>query len=142
MSASCVTQTPHRCSGRAGFTLIEVMMAVLVLGTALVALTRMLRLGRLGEEADARRAVALSLLRQEAELTHARGYERIENVAAAPVADNPAYSRSVAAVNVGGGLKLVTVTVTWESPTAGPVSESVQFLVGDSVLPVETWEEP
>lgn len=117
-------------------------MAVLVLGTALVALTRMLRLGRLGEEADAKRAVALSLLRQEAELAHARGYDRVENVAAAPVADQPAYSRSVAAADIGGGLKLVTVTVAWESPTAGAVSESVQFLVSDSVLAVETWEEP
>ena len=117
-------------------------MAVLVLGTALVALAQMLRLGRLGEEADARRAVALSFLRQEAELARVRGYRGAEDEPASPVEDNPAYSRSIAAADVGSGLKLVTVTVTWESPTVGSVSESVVFLVSDSVLAVETWEEP
>jgi prepilin-type N-terminal cleavage/methylation domain-containing protein len=137
-----VTQTRRLWASRAGFTLLEVMMAVLVLGTALVALTRMLRLGSLSQEADAQRAVALSLLRQEAELARARGYDGVETIAAAPVTGAPAYTRSVTAAGHGGGLKLVTVTVTWESPTAGTVSESVQLVVGDSVLPVETWEEP
>ena len=136
------TESAHVRARRAGFTLLEVMMAVLVLGTALVALVRMLALGRLSEEADAKRVVALSILRHEAELVRARGYDSVATEATTPVAGAPGYSRSMTAVYVGGGLKWVTVTVYWTSPTGTSVSESVQLLMGDTVLPVRTWEVP
>jgi Tfp pilus assembly protein PilV len=142
MPKDCVNKRAHRRAGRAGFTLFEVMLAALVLGTALVALVRMLNLGRVSLDADAKRAIALSLLRREAELVRARGYDALATQAAEPLADAPAYSRAITAVYAGGGLKLVTVTITWDSPTKSAVSESVQFVVADNVLPTWTWEEP
>ena len=125
---------------RAGFTLLEVMLAVLVLGTSLVALTRMLILGRLSADADAKRVVALSILRYQAELVRARGYESLASEPARPMADNPGYSRSLTVADVSAGLKLVTVTVSWVSPTGKSVSECVHSLVGDEALPVRSWE--
>ena len=127
---------------RAGFTLLEVMLAVLVLGTSLVALTRMLILGRLSSDADAKRVVALSILRCEADLVHARGYDSLASEPHSAVPDNPGYARSITVTDAGSGLKRVTVTVSWVSPTSKNVSESVQFLVGDGVLPVRSWEVP
>jgi prepilin-type N-terminal cleavage/methylation domain-containing protein len=127
---------------RCGFTLLEVMLAVLILGTALVALTRMLILGRLSADADAKRIVALSILRHEADLVHARGYSGVATEAPATVASQSGYERSITVTDAGSGLKLVTVTVAWDSPTGKAVSESVQFLVGDALLPVRSWEVP
>ncbi|MBN1918209.1 MAG: hypothetical protein JW889_09885 [Verrucomicrobia bacterium] len=127
-------------SSSGGFTLLEVALAVLVLGTSLVALTRMLTLGHLCADADAKRVVALQLLREEAELLKARGYDGVANEAADAVEGHTGYLRSVTATYVGGGLKRVTVTVSWDSPTGQTASESVSFLLGDSVLPARTWE--
>jgi prepilin-type N-terminal cleavage/methylation domain-containing protein len=127
---------------RAGFTLLEVMMAVLVLGTALVALVKMLTLGRLSAEADAMRAVAHNILRREAELVQAQGYASVTDQAAAVIAGEPDYTRSVAVASAGDGLKRVTLTVSWDSPTGVNVSESLEFLVADTVLPVRTLEVP
>jgi len=129
-----------RSKSEGGFTLLEVALAVLVLGTALVALTRMLVLGRVCADADAKRVVALELLREEAELVKARGYDGAASEAATAVEAHPEYVRSVTATYVGGGLKRVIVTVSWDSPTGQAASESVTFLLGDSVLPVRTWE--
>jgi Tfp pilus assembly protein PilV len=131
-----------RCgpTGKGGFTLLEVALAVLVLGTALVALTRMLTLGRLCSDADATRVAALQILREQAELVKARGYDGVSEAAATAVEGHAGYTRSIAASYVGGGLKRVTVTVSWDSPTGTTASESVSFLIGDSVLPVRTWE--
>jgi Tfp pilus assembly protein PilV len=142
MPKDCDNKRHRDHARRAGFTLFEVMLAALVLGTALVALVRMLDLGRVSLEADAKRAVALSLLRREVELVRARGYDALATEAAQALADAPDYSRSVTAVYAGGGLKLVTVTITWDSPTKDAVSESVQFVVADNVLPTWTWEMP
>jgi len=131
------TRAQTRCEG---FTLFEVMMAVLVLGTALVGLVRMLDLGRLGLDADTKRVAALSLLRHEAALVKARGYESLANEAATSVAAEPGYARSLSVVYAGGGLKLVTVTVSWKSPTGKVVSESAQLLVADTQLPMGVME--
>ncbi len=130
------------CARRAGFTLLEAMMAVLVLGTALVGLVKMLTLGRLGAEADARRAVAHNILRREAELVQAQGYGSVAAQAAAAVAGESDYTRSVAVASEGVGLKRVTVTVSWQSPTGKELSESLVFLVADTMLPVRTLEVP
>jgi Tfp pilus assembly protein PilV len=140
VSADACASARRRMARQAGFTLLEVALAVLVLGTELVALTRMLVIGRLCADADAKRVVALQILREQAELVRARGYDGAVNEAAATVGDHPGYSRSVTATYVGGGLKSVTVTVTWNSPTGQIASESVGFFLGDSVLPVRTWE--
>jgi Tfp pilus assembly protein PilV len=129
-------------SKRGGFTLLEVALAVLVLGTALVALTRMLVLGRLCADADAQRVVALSILREQAERARVRGYNSLESQAAAAVDGQPGYSRSLEVASAGVGLRLVTITVFWDSPTGRPVSEAVQCLVGDAVLPTQTREAP
>jgi len=118
------------------------MLAVLILGTTLVALTRMLVLGRLSADADAKRIVALSILRHEADLMHARGYSSLASEPQAPIEGQPGYERAITVADAGNGLKLVTVTVAWDSPTGKAVSESVQFLVGDAVLPVRSWEVP
>jgi hypothetical protein len=118
------------------------MLAVLVLGTSLVALTRMLMLGRLSADADAKRVVALSILRCQTDLVRARGYDNLASEQAAPVADNAGYERSITVTSAGSGLKLVTVTVSWVSATGQNVSESVQLLVGDGALPVRSWEVP
>jgi len=117
-------------------------MAVLVLGTALVALVRMLSLGRLSADVDAKRVVALSLLRREAELVRVRDYDRLADEPAAPVEDTPGYSRSVTVAGAGTGLKRVTVTVHWDSPTGKAVSESVEFIMAETVLPFSTSEMP
>ena len=136
--------TKVRCvrSRRGGFTLLEVALAVLIVGTALVALTRMLTLGRLCADADAKRVVALSILREQVELAKARGYSGLDDEAASAVDGQPGYSHSLDVMNAGNGLKLVTVTVLWNSPTGLEVSESVQFIVSDAVLPVRSWEVP
>lgn len=117
-------------------------MAVLVLGTALVALVRMLTLGRLSAEVDAKRVVALEIVRNRAATLHTRGYDTLENEPVAPIPDNPGYSQSITVTAAGAGLKLVTVTVYWQSPTGIQVSESVQFLAADTVLPMRTQEVP
>ena len=82
--------TKQRCARvrRAGFTLLEVMLAVLVLGASLVALTRMLILGRLSSDADAKRVVALSILRREADLVQARGHDSLVSEPATSVPDS------------------------------------------------------
>jgi hypothetical protein len=118
------------------------MLAVLVLGTSLVALSRMLILGRLSADADAKRVVALSILRREADLVHARGYDNLASELLKPVPDSPGYGRSITVADAGTGFKLVTVTVSWKSSTDKEVSESVHFLVGDAALPVRSWEVP
>ena len=128
--------------GRAGFTLLEVMIAVLVLGTALVALTRMLALGRLSMDTDTKRVVALSLLRREAALMQERGYATLATEAEALVEDASGYSRSITVTSAGVGLKLVTVRVSWQSPTGHAASESLQLIVADTVLPMESWDVP
>jgi hypothetical protein len=102
----------------------------------------MLSLGRLSADVDAKRVVALSLLRQEAELVRVRNYQRIASEAAAPVEGKPGYSRSVTVAGAGDGLKRVTVTVHWDSPTGNAVSESVEFIMAETVLPVSTSEMP
>ena len=135
-------ELPRVRASRAGFTLLEVMMAVLVLGTALVALVRMLSLGRMSAEADGKRVVALSILRNEAALVRARGYQNLTSLAAAPVESDTDYSRSIAVTNAGSGLKEVTVTVSWESPTGRTASESIQIVVADTALAVSSWEVP
>lgn len=117
-------------------------MAALVLGTALVALVRMLNLGRLSADADHKRVVALQLLRREVEVLRVRGYEPLEAEAEQPIPDNNEYTRSVAVVPDGDGLKRVTVTVHWDSPTGSRVSESLEFMAADSVLPMRTFEVP
>lgn len=127
-------------SPRGGFTLLEVALAVLVLGTALVALTRMLALGRLGADADAKRVVALSILREQAELAKARGFSGIESQAATTLDAHPGYTYSVSWLAMGSRLKVVTITVNWASPTGAAASDSVTFVAGQSVLPVRTWE--
>jgi prepilin-type N-terminal cleavage/methylation domain-containing protein len=141
-NAYAVASASAPAHGRRGFTLLEVMMAVVVLGTALVALTRMLALGRLAADTDAKRMVALRILRRETELVRAAGYQRVATQVAAAVPDEPGCSRAVAVASAGTGLKRVTVTVTWTSPTGATASESLEFMVADTPLPMRTMEAP
>lgn len=129
-------------SPRGGFTLLEVALAVLIVGTALVALTRMLTLGRLVADTDAERVVALSILREQAALVKARGSAALEDQVATALDEHPGYWQALDVTNAGDGLKLVKVTVSWNSPTGREVSESAQFIVSDAVLPVRSWEAP
>ena len=142
VSRNYQTTRARLAGGSAGFTLFEALLAVFVLGTALVSLVQMLRLGRMSLDADTKRVVALSILRREAELVRARGYDALVTEAALALADEPAYNRSITVVYAGGGLKLVTITVYWTTPTGKAVSESLQLLVADTVLPVRTLKRP
>ena len=67
--------------------------------------------------------VGLAAMRREAELMRVRDYEQVATEAAAPVEDRPGYSRSVTVAGAGDGLKRVTVTVHWDSPTGKAVSD-------------------
>lgn len=102
-----------------GFTLIEVLIAVLLLGIGLISMASLAATVINGNASSSRLTTATTLAEDKLEEIQRRGYANAENSAGteSSVSGYTSFSRTttVTAGSPGTGMKTATVTVSWDS---------------------------
>ena len=122
--------------GACGFTILEVAIAVVVLGTALVAIARMFQLGSAVTQSDRMQVVALNLLARDAELLKERDFSSIASESRRALDDYGTYEVETTVTDIDSNFKQATVTIYWNNVMGGEASQSVNLLKGASDVPV------
>ncbi len=123
-----------------GFTVFEVAVAVVVLGTALAAIAQMLNLGMRLNEADTKRVTALSLLEEKMAKLKVKGFSGVVPEARTQLASDPEYEMETIVHDIDFNLKKVKVIIYWKGDPEETAAESAKCLVVDSTLPVEIYQ--
>ncbi|MEQ1904187.1 MAG: hypothetical protein ABL888_08395 [Pirellulaceae bacterium] len=141
----CTNKTRVRSTSRVsrhGLSLLEVVLAIAILGMSMVTIVQLLNIGYRGAMSSrARTEAALLCDSKMAEL--AAGVLSLESKSAAAVAENPNWIYSVDVQPSSQlGLLVVTVTVKQATNSLAPVSMSiVRFMPDPDYDPTEATEE-
>ncbi len=119
-------------SKNSAFSLIEVVVAIFILGTALVGISQMFRLGVINDEVNEKRLVALNLLQRTMETIRGYDFNTIASETRAAVSDFPDYEIEITKTDISGNLKKVLVTTYWQSDTGQPASQQVATLIANA----------
>lgn len=98
---------------RKGFSILEVLLAILLLGTGFAILLQILNMGLFATSVDENEIIALNLLQEKVEALRNTAYSSISDESKAAVTGFPAFSRQVAVTIPQSGLKQISVTVYW-----------------------------
>ncbi len=125
-----------------GFSIIEVAISVVVLGTALIACSQLLCLATRAGDTDESRAIALSELERKVEMLRQRDFDLLESEERAPLAEASGTDCDieVTVTQVSQYLKKVTVVIYRQGDSVAEASESAEFYVADCAFPLtRTW---
>ncbi|MDP3804344.1 MAG: prepilin-type N-terminal cleavage/methylation domain-containing protein [Candidatus Omnitrophota bacterium] len=100
-------------TGKKGFTLLEVLIAVLIMGSGLVFLLQALSSGLFTGGINENELVGINLAQEKMELIRNSSYAGVVSEAKAAIPGFSAFSRQVAFTTPITDLKQVTVTVYW-----------------------------
>lgn len=100
-------------SPRRGFTLLEVMLAVVLLVTGSLVLLRAMSIGLFAGGDNESALIAITLSQEKMEELRNAGYVNIANETKAVVSGFPAFQSEVAVTAPQAGLKQANVTVYW-----------------------------
>ena len=120
--------TRYTLRGRAGFTLLEVMLALVLFAVGTVAVIELLQRGQAGATDGEHVLIATHLAQRRLEELRNAAYASLADEAKASVATPAGYtrfSRQVAVTAPYTNLKQVVITVYWNAP-GGETSVSVQ----------------
>ena len=96
-----------------GFTLLEVLLAVLLFSAGFVALLQIINMGLFASGQNEDEIVALYLAQEKIEELDNSSFSSISSESKAPVNGFPAFSRQVAVSTPQSNLDQITVTVYW-----------------------------
>ena len=96
-----------------GFTLLEIMLAILLLGTGLAVLLQVVSAGLFAGGVNENEIIAANLAQEKIEELRNASYAGIADEIKAVVTGFPAFQRSVSVTTPQAGLKQVSVTVYW-----------------------------
>ena len=133
---------PGRKKRQRGFSIIEVAISVLVLGSVLVASSQLLCIGKRAADTDKSRAVVLNELERKVEMLRQKGFDLLESEPRAPVDGGAGIDCDieVTVTEVSEYLKAVAVILYRQNDDGAEVQESVEFCVAECAFPVErTW---
>ncbi len=125
------TSRRARRTRRRGFTLVEMMVAILLLGVGMMALAALTTTVTRANVQSSSRTVASSLAQERMERFRTEPYATIAAGNDARMVDGVAYSRTwtVATNDPAPGLKTVSVTVSW-STRGKPHSSTLTTILG------------
>lgn len=98
---------------KAGFSLLEVLLAILLLGTGLVALLQVVNTGLFVGGQNENTIIAANLVQEKIEESRNASFSSVVSEAKAVVSGFPAFNRQVDVTTLQSGLKQVSVTVYW-----------------------------
>ena len=127
---------------RCGFSIVEVAISVVVLGTALIACSQLLCLATRAGDTDESRAIALNELERRVEMLRQRDFDLLESEERVPLAEAPGIDCDieVTVTEVSQYLKKVTVVIYRQGNGVAEASESAIFYVADCAFPLtRTW---
>lgn len=108
------TRSPKPSFAAAGFTLLEVLLALVLLTTAILSLSEAFSGGLFLGSQNENDLVALSLAREKMETIRNTAYSSVADETKAVVTGFPAYQREVVVTTPQTDLKQVAVNVTWD----------------------------
>ena len=116
-----------------GFTLIEVVGAVVIVGLAITAILGMFSISNKSRAANTKKFIAYNLLQRKIEETKLIGFAETINENIPNPYGIQGYTLTVARqpppYNGNSFLKKVDVTITWSSPFGGTQSETISTLI-------------
>ena len=104
-------------SPKNGFTLLEILLTLLLLGVGVVSLVSAMTLILTSGGINESELVAVNLAREKIETLKNMSYSSIANETKAPVSGFTSYQREVAVTVSSANLKQITVTVYWNHKT-------------------------
>lgn len=123
-------------SGR-GFTLIEILVAVAVLGTAMITVAQMFRVGADIGGTEQKRMVALNLLQHKLELLKEKEWSTIHNQPRSTVDGYADYEIAVIVSNYSANVKIAQGTVYWTDQRGQAQSEVLNCMYANHLFRVE-----
>lgn len=103
-------------SRRKGFTIIEVLVATVIIGLGIFALMEAFNRGYLGSGQAEDYSLALSLAQEQMEEIRDLSFKAVNNSARGPVNGFPEFDREVSVTSVHADLKQVVVRTYWDVP--------------------------
>lgn len=115
-------------SRKGGFSLLEVMLAILLFGTGLVFLLQIVNTGLFvgGQNEDT--VIAANLAQEKIEESRNAAYAAIVSEAKTAVIGFPAFQRQVDMTTLQTGLKQISVTVYWYAKSAEMSTNMVTYV--------------
>lgn len=101
---------------RKGFTLLEVLVATLLVGLGIFAIMEAFNRGYLGAGQVEDYTLAISLSQEQIETVRATPFSSISSQARAPVPEFSSFERATSVTTVHPDLKKVVVTTYWKVP--------------------------
>ena len=128
---------PRRRCG--GFSIIEVAIAVTVLGSALVACCQLLQVARRAADGDQFRAMALNELERKVEMLNQTGFDLLQSKPRAPLPADSGQDCEIQTIvtQESSYLKKVRVVLYRQNSGGAEVQESAEFYVTDCKFPIE-----
>lgn len=108
-----------------GFTLLEVICAIFLLGLALVAVQWMVETGFKSGEVNEQRLIAYNLLERKMESLQVVSFPSLSNEVRAQISDFPDYDIEVGIADVNSNLKNIQVTIYWTNFFNQGLSETI-----------------
>jgi hypothetical protein len=126
-----------RAMRRRGYSVVEVAIAVVVLGTALIPCSRLILIAKQAADSDESGIRALNELDRKIDLIRQKHFDLIDAEARAVIVASPDCEVEVTVQTLPQNLKKVTVTVYRTGANGNTIEESAEFLVVDCNFPVE-----
>lgn len=122
-----------RLKSLTGFTLIEVLCSVFILGLALVSILAAFSMGAKASAFTEEKLIAYTLLEEKMEELEASEFSELADEARAEVLGFSGYDIAVAVTDVGSNtdLKEVQVTIYWTGPFGQEISETFTTLIAN-----------
>jgi len=124
----CRTTHMQRAAGVQGITLVEVMVALVVLAVVVIGAAAFFSAGRGAIEESAQRRTAAQIAQQQLELARAGGYEALAGAAGTATVDDVEYSWTLAVTmaladpgDADSGYKQMSIVVDWPRSRGSPV---------------------
>ncbi|MBI4230674.1 MAG: prepilin-type N-terminal cleavage/methylation domain-containing protein [Planctomycetes bacterium] len=108
-----------------GFTLVEVLFALMLLSISIVSATEILQVGILSERIAKQRTLAHGYLRREVEAQIARPYAEVASVTIAAVPEDASFQVETVVTTPQANLKKIVATITWTGLSNRPSSRSL-----------------
>ena len=122
---------------RRGFTLVEIMVSVAVLGAAMLSVAQMFRVGADVGSTENKRMVALNLLQHELEMLKEQNWDTIQTRSRSTVTGREDYEIALIAGNYSANVKVVQGTIYWTDHRGHAQSEVLNSMYANHIFRVE-----
>jgi prepilin-type N-terminal cleavage/methylation domain-containing protein len=128
-------------NSRRGFTLIEILVAVAVLGAAMITVAQMFRVGLDVGGTEEKRMVALNLLQHELEILKEKEWSSLQSKSRSTVDGYEDYEIAIMVSNYSASVKIAQGRIYWTDHRGYAQSEILNCMYADHLFRVEPSNE-